>query len=496
MMFSSLRDTTISMHHHHNNMPKKRSINRIFEETKNFVDAPCYDYDHKRRMTAFNEQLRRDPSLKASIKRKSRHILDTMRVMPPLVDEDRMTIHYGFKYHVKELIKHPRAEFKLLSDKLKRKVFACVGAPMPCKGRRKSRTHESLSRFSTSFYPPTSPLSKEMGGSIRQEPLFYEKQMFQTFEDSKEQSPPVQVPPQPCNTPGKLSPSLLIAAAFGGVLDSMKKIIKTHPDEPDSIKELETFIKKEGNRLPSNPRLLKAEWCRLPPRINLGNPGNKVFASIERQVSILELFKMMSHGSNGPVLLVLPTDNLMQLERELDELCNMHKKQFLHIMKNYCNYRLKMQSYTLELKQLLWDHVKLRERMIDGYNASVAFRRSYKAQDILMKQRNRITSLSHRMYSVHNIMASRRMSLTGDLRVLDQVFLRISKGYMKLYQFQNYFLDAGLPPAEVEPYKFKMYREAFSDHNWYCEELLQQFLRLRNYLQKEMEDLYAAMIRF
>lgn len=113
-----------------------------------------------------------------------------------------------------------------------------------------------------------------------------------------------------------------------------------------------------------------------------------------------------------------------------------------------------------------------------------------------MKQRKRLTSLSHRAYAVHNIVASRRMHLIGDLCVLDKVFLRMSKGYVKLYLFQNDFLGAGLPPAEVGPYLFKMYREAFSDHNLYCDELLQQFLRLRKYLHKEIGDLHSVATRF
>lgn len=368
VIFSSPPNTTT--HHHKITMPNTRSISRIFEESRAFFDAPSYEYDHKRRITAFNEKLRRDPSLKASMKRKGRSILDALRVMPPLVDEDRMIIHYGFKYHIKELVKHPRAELKLLSDKLKRKVFACVGAPMPCRGRKKSknRPQESSSRFPTRSRPQASPLSKELGGSIPQEPLFYEKQMFQTFEESQDQLSPVEVTSQTYNT-GKLSWSFHMAAAFGGVPDSIKKIIKTHPNEPDSVKRLERFITKETNCLSSNQTLLKTDWCHLPPRISLGNfygnPRNKVFASIEVQIAILDLFKITGRGSNGSIIVVLPTYNLLQLETELDELCNTHKKHFVHIMKSYLNYMMQMQSYLLELKQLFWDHFDLRMRMIE-----------------------------------------------------------------------------------------------------------------------------------
>ncbi|PSK38754.1 hypothetical protein C7M61_002693 [Candidozyma pseudohaemuli] len=391
--------------------PPQSHTARISHTTEDLPHPHIEGYDHAKIIGRLQESLKRDRSLKASMKRGSRAVIDVAQLMPPFADEERLDIKYGFKYHIKELFKHPRAEIKLLSDKFKRKI--------------------SL--------PPFDGLQEEL------------------------------------------------------------KVFDHLPTEPDSFKTLEKFVEKQLMLCSSS--IVRPKLCGLRPRsirpaVFYGTPRKKLFLRIDQIISCIEQEKTLTDHCNKTTQRHRIDALLADLSSELDTLNGKVNQRLLEISKTYINYSLTMMRCLKMMKELFEDHIIFRQKMIKEFTINGDFKGSPSTRRALTTQLTTLQSLTFQMYSIHNQIAARRIRLCGDLRVLSTIDSRIEEYYKEIALLHPSFKSLRRKSNSIRRHGFRPFNRAILDHCKFCGEAFQVIIPLRDRIVREMEDLYAALVRF
>lgn len=474
--------------------PPQSHTARISHTTEDLPQPHIEGYDHAKIIGRLQESLKRDRSLKASMKRGSRAVIDVAQLMPPFADEERLDIKYGFKYHIKELFRHPRAEIKLLSDKFKRKMFAFADAPMPCRFKPSTRKPGSFARQSTSRVSSHKTPLKKPARSPPKEALQFEKLFFQTrnsfLTERSYGMNPVTL------THCKQSPSSL--PPFDGLQEELK-VFDHLPTEPDSFKTLEKFVEKQLMLCSSS--IVRPKLCGLRPRsirpaVFYGTPRKKLFLRIDQIISCIEQEKTLTEHRNKTTQRHRIDAHLTDLSSELDTLNGKVNHRLLEISKTYINYSLTMMRCLKMMKELFEDHIIFCQKMMKEFTLDGDFKGSPSTRRALTTQLTTLQSLTFKMYSIHNQIAARRIRLCGDLRVLSTIDSRIEEYHKEMALLHPSFKSLRRKSNSIRRQGFRPLNRAILDHCKFCGEVFQVIIPLRDRIVREMEDLYAALVRF
>ncbi|PVH15642.1 uncharacterized protein CXQ87_003488 [Candidozyma duobushaemuli] len=475
--------------------PLQSQTARISHTTKDLLQPHIKGYDHAKIIGRLQENLKRDHSLKASMKRGSRAVIDATQLMPPFADEERLDIKYGLKYHIKELFRHPRAEIKLLTDKLKRKMFAFADAPMPCRGFKTStKKPRSFAKQDSGRAPRPKTSPKDPTKSPTKEALQFEKSLFQTRKSfSTERScgmKPV-IPTYSNQPPSSIPP-------FDGLQEELK-VFDNLPPEPDSFKNLEKFV-EEQQKL-SSSSILRQKSSGLRPRrirsaVFYGTPRKKLFLKIDQIMSYVEQEMSQTESCNKTTQRNRIDALVADLKSELDTLNGKVNQRLLEISRTYINYSSTMMRCSKMMKEQFEDHIIFRQRLMKEFTINGDFKGSPSTRRALMAQLATLESLTFQMYSIHNQIAARRIILCGDLRVLSTIDSRIEEYHKKMALLHPSFKSLRRKSNSIQRPGFRPFNRAILDHCSFCEQFFRLILPLRDRFFKEMEDLYAALIRF
>lgn len=473
--------------------PLQSHTARISHTTENLSQPHIEGYNHAKIIGRLQESLKRDHSLKASMKRGSRAVIDAAQLMPPFADEERLDIKYGLKYHMKELFRHPRAEIKLLTDKIKRKMFAFADAPMPCRG------------FKYSFKKPRSSAKQDLGRtpglqtspkvptrSPTKKALEFEKQFFQTRISFPTEGPLRPVTPTHSNqTPSSFPPS-------DGLHEELK-VFDQLPIEPDSFKTLKKFV--EEQQMLCSSSILRRRLSRLRPRgirpaIFYGTPRKKLFIKIDQMISYIEQENAQTGSCNKTNERNRTSALLSVLNSELDNLNDKVNQRLLEISESYINHSLTMMRCLKMMKEQFENHIIFRRRLMKEFTINRDFKGSPATRRALMAQITTLQLLTYQMYSTHNQIAARRIRLCADLRVLSAIDSRIEEYHKKMALLCPSFKSLRRKSNSIQRNGLRPFNRAIFDHCNFCEEVFLLVLPLRNRFSREMEDLYAALVRF